>query len=117
MQREYSKVLICINPESLSLFFMLCFAQISRREFEEIYDILDISIEERGESFYNKMIPGVLDDLVEKKIAVESDGALCVFKESDQDKEARRGRLREKGGKGGGGSRRFTPSRVCGMMY
>lgn len=45
--------------------------------------MLDINIEERGESFYNKMIPGVLDELVEKEIAVESEGALCIF----QDKE------------------------------
>jgi arginyl-tRNA synthetase len=57
--------------------------QISRREFEEIYELLDINILERGESFYNSLIPHVLDELVEKNIAVQSDGALCIF----QDKE------------------------------
>jgi len=57
--------------------------EISRREFEEIYELLDINILERGESFYNSLIPHVLDELVEKNIAVQSDGALCIF----QDKE------------------------------
>jgi arginyl-tRNA synthetase len=61
--------------------------EISRREFEEIYELLDIRIEERGESFYNEMIPGVLDDLVEKKIAVENEGALCIFQDKDPNKE------------------------------
>ena len=39
----------------------------------------DIKIEERARSFYNSMIPDVLDELIEKKIAVTNDGALCIF--------------------------------------
>ena len=39
-----------------------------RQEFEEFYRLLDIKIEERGESFYNSMIPDVLDELIEKKL-------------------------------------------------
>ena len=57
--------------------------EVSRQEFEEIYRLLDIKIEERGESFYNSMIPDVLDELIEKKIAVTNDGALCIFQEKD----------------------------------
>ena len=57
--------------------------EVSRQEFEEIYRLLDIKIEERGESFYNSMIPDVLDELIEKKIAVRNDGALCIFQEKD----------------------------------
>ncbi|ACO68782.1 arginyl-tRNA synthetase [Micromonas commoda] len=53
--------------------------EISRRDFEEIYRVLDISIIERGESFYNEIIPLVLDELVKKGIAVEDQGALCIF--------------------------------------
>lgn len=41
--------------------------------------MLDISIIERGESFYNEIIPLVLDELVKKGIAVEDQGALCIF--------------------------------------
>mmetsp|Transcript_6692 Transcript_6692/g.17138 ORF Transcript_6692/g.17138 Transcript_6692/m.17138 type:complete len:541 (-) Transcript_6692:501-2123(-) len=57
--------------------------EISRREFEEIYKMLDVSILERGESFYNSMIPDVLEDLVQKKIAVRNEGALCIFQNPD----------------------------------
>lgn len=32
-----------------------------------------------GESFYNPLLPGVIDDLVAKGLARESDGASCVF--------------------------------------
>lgn len=57
--------------------------QISRREFE-IYELLDIDILERGESFYNHMIPAVLDELTRKEIAVKSDGALCIFRDEGE---------------------------------
>jgi|EP00228_Micromonas_bravo_P007808 arginyl-tRNA synthetase len=57
--------------------------EVSRQEFEEIYRLLDIKIEERGESFYNSMIPDVLDELIQKNIAVTNDGALCIFQEKD----------------------------------
>lgn len=53
--------------------------QASRKEFEEVYDQLDIQIEERGESFYNTLIPEVLQQLVDKEIAVTDGGALCIF--------------------------------------
>ena len=53
----------------------------SRVEFKAIYELLDIEIEERGESFYNEMIPDTLADLVTKGIAVQDDGALCIFTE------------------------------------
>jgi arginyl-tRNA synthetase len=44
-----------------------------------IYDRLDIKLEEKGESFYNPMLKPLVEELIEKKIAVESDGAICVF--------------------------------------
>ena len=53
--------------------------QASRKEFEEVYAELDIQIEECGESFYNKLIPEVLQHLVDKEIAVTDEGALCIF--------------------------------------
>jgi len=57
--------------------------EISRQDFEEIYSILDMSLIERGESFYNDLIPCVLDDLVKKGIAVENQGALCIFENEE----------------------------------
>ena len=53
----------------------------SRREFQVIYDLLDIKLTERGESFYNPLLPAVIADLTELGLLVESDGAKCVFVE------------------------------------
>jgi len=69
------------DEEMIAKWKRIC--EVSRQEFEEIYRLLDIKIEERGESFYNSMIPDVLDELIEKKIAVTNDGALCIFQEKD----------------------------------
>lgn len=44
-----------------------------------IYNRLDIKLEEMGESFYNPLLKPLVDELIDKKIAVESDGAICVF--------------------------------------
>ena len=51
----------------------------SRREFGVIYDLLDIKLTERGESFYNSLLPAVVEDLTSLGLLVESDGAKCVF--------------------------------------
>ena len=56
---------------------MLC--EISRKEFQKIYDRLDIKNEEVGESFYNPMLKGLVEELVQKGVAREDQGAICVF--------------------------------------
>ena len=56
---------------------MLC--QLSRVEFQRIYDRLDISLTEVGESFYNPLLRPMVDELKESGIAVEDDGAICIF--------------------------------------
>eukprot|EP00930_Biecheleria_cincta_P049829 TRINITY_DN3502_c0_g1_i1.p1 TRINITY_DN3502_c0_g1~~TRINITY_DN3502_c0_g1_i1.p1 ORF type:complete len:586 (+),score=133.87 TRINITY_DN3502_c0_g1_i1:38-1795(+) len=53
--------------------------EVSRVAFNKIYDRLDISLEERGESFYNSMIPPLVEDLKQRDICVESKGAMCIF--------------------------------------
>lgn len=67
------------NESSLEAWAMIC--DISRRAFKEIYELLDIKIVERGESFYNPYLPEVIDDLEEKNLITISDGAKCVFLE------------------------------------
>ena len=52
---------------------------ISRIAFEEIYNLLNIKINERGESYYNPFLPDVVKDLEEKHLIEMSDGAKCVF--------------------------------------
>ncbi|MGD1700967.1 arginine--tRNA ligase [Dapis sp. BLCC M229] len=62
----------------------------SRREFQVIYDLLDIKLNERGESFYNSMLPGVLEGLNKLGLLEESDGAQCVFLAGFINKEGER---------------------------
>ncbi|NER83170.1 MAG: arginine--tRNA ligase [Leptolyngbya sp. SIO1D8] len=53
----------------------------SRKAFQEIYDRLDISLIERGESFYNPFLPDVVKDLADQGLLVEDQGAQVVFLE------------------------------------
>ncbi|NEO16614.1 MULTISPECIES: arginine--tRNA ligase [unclassified Moorena] len=59
----------------------------SRREFQIIYDLLDIQLTERGESFYNSFLPEVLDYLDKSGLLVEDSGAKCVFLEGFTNKD------------------------------
>ncbi|NES04221.1 MAG: arginine--tRNA ligase [Okeania sp. SIO2F4] len=62
----------------------------SRREFQVIYDLLDIKLNERGESFYNSMLSGVVEELKKLGLLEESDGAQCVFLAGFINKEGER---------------------------
>jgi arginyl-tRNA synthetase len=53
----------------------------SLRELQVIYDLLDVHLIERGESFYNPLLPAVLEDLTHEGLLVEDAGAKCVFLE------------------------------------
>lgn len=65
---------------SLRLWNQIC--DISRKAYQEIYDVLDIRfLEERGESFYNPLLPKTIADLEKKGLITISDGAKCVFLE------------------------------------
>lgn len=59
----------------------------SRREFQIIYDLLDIELTERGESFYNPMLPGVVEELDKLSLLEENQGAKCVFVEGFTNKD------------------------------
>jgi arginyl-tRNA synthetase len=51
----------------------------SRQAFQKIYDRLDIRLTERGESFYNPLLPSVVADLAQQGLLVEDQGAQVVF--------------------------------------
>jgi len=59
----------------------------SRREFQVIYDLLDVHITERGESFHNPLLPDVVKDLEQSGLLVEDQGAKCVFLEGFTNKK------------------------------
>ena len=53
---------------------------VTKKGLEKIYDQLDIHFDHwLGESFYNDALKPLVDDLLAKGIARESDGAVCVF--------------------------------------
>lgn len=61
------------------------FIAYSMKEYNKVYDRLNIKFElVNGESFYNDMMPGVLEDLKKRGIAKEDDGALVVFFDKDK---------------------------------
>eukprot|EP00798_Chlamydomonas_sp_ICE-L_P023141 gene23141-30345_t len=75
--REAVTLLQSEDKQSLERWSKICAA--SRKEFEAIYERLDVTLQERGESFYNPMLKEVVDDLKEKGVAEISEGATCIF--------------------------------------
>jgi arginyl-tRNA synthetase len=75
------------DPLSLKAWALLC--EQSRREFQKIYDRLDIRLSERGESFYNPYLQVVVDDLRAAGLLVVDDGAGCVFLEGVSGKDGK----------------------------
>jgi arginyl-tRNA synthetase len=70
---------------SLKAWQLLC--EQSRREFQVIYELLDISLMERGESFYNSLLATVVSELESIGLLTEDQGAKCVFLDGFTNKE------------------------------
>lgn len=73
------------DPTSTKAWQLLC--DQSRREFEKIYQSLDICLQERGESFYNSFLPAVVADLETLGLLVVDQGAKVVFLEGFTNKD------------------------------
>ncbi len=59
----------------------------SRSHYQAIYDTLGVNLKkqhERGESFYKDMLPGIVEELLKRKIAEKSKGAICVFPDKEK---------------------------------
>lgn len=54
---------------------------ISRAEFDKVYQRLGVQLEEMGESFYNPYIPGVIEKLDKLGLVEDSDGARVIYVE------------------------------------
>lgn len=55
------------------------FKEISLKEFERVYDLLEIDFDSyAGEFYHAQFVDGVLDELKEKNLLVESEGAMVV---------------------------------------
>lgn len=66
------------DEECMLIWQTLC--DISRKEFENVYKRLNITLEECGESFYNDKIPSTIEEFNKAGLLrVEDGGARCVF--------------------------------------
>lgn len=65
------------DKEALKLWKWFC--DISLKEFDRVYDMLNISFDYfTGESFYNDKMKQIVDELQAKNILIKSDGAMIV---------------------------------------
>ncbi len=89
-QRARQEVVKLQGGDSGSLHAWQIICGISRQAYQEIYDLLDVALQERGESFYNPMLASVVTDLEAKGLIEVSDGAKCIFLEGFQNREGER---------------------------
>lgn len=62
--------------------------ELSKQGLQRIYDQLDVRFDHwLGESFYNERLPGLVEELLDKGIARESEGAVCVFSDGSKKPE------------------------------
>jgi len=73
------------SQESLKAWNIIC--DISRKAYQEIYNLLDIKVIERGESFYNPYLADTVADLESKGLVTVSEGAKCIFLDGFQNRE------------------------------
>ncbi len=73
------------DPSALKAWKIIC--EISEKAYQEIYGLLDVKILSRGESFYNPYLKQTLEDLKNKNLITESEGAQCIFLEGFTGKE------------------------------
>ncbi|XP_054162372.1 arginine--tRNA ligase, cytoplasmic-like [Oppia nitens] len=67
------------EAEMITAWTQIC--EISRKEFREIYKILDVSphLQERGESYYHEMMIDVVKELDQKGLLKEEEGSKVMF--------------------------------------
>ncbi len=66
------------DPENLAIWEKSI--EFSKLGLQKIYDRLDVKFDYwHGESFYNDRLAGIVDEFLEKGLARESNGAICVF--------------------------------------
>jgi arginyl-tRNA synthetase len=73
------------DKATLKAWEIIC--EISEEAYQQIYDLLDVKITTRGESFYNTMLPEVISALNTRGLIKVSEGAKCVFLEGFNNRE------------------------------
>nr|CAH7730322.1 unnamed protein product [Callosobruchus chinensis] len=78
-ERAYACVvkLQSFEPNHIKAWKMIC--DVSRKEFQKIYDRLDITLIERGESFYQKRTEKIVKELEEAGLLEEDEGRKIMW--------------------------------------
>lgn len=68
------------DEDTLKAWKIVC--ALSNQSNQELFQLMGLSLQIiRGESFYNPFLPEVVEELQEKGLAIEDQGAMCVFLE------------------------------------
>lgn len=80
-KRAYQCVvkLQAFEPDITKAWKMIC--DVSRQEFEKIYSRLDVKLTERGESFYQKRMESIVEELESKNLLEDDDGRKVLWGE------------------------------------
>jgi arginyl-tRNA synthetase len=81
-ERSRKRVVLLQGGDAATLALWKRLVDATLRHAAELYAKLGVRLTNEsvaGESFYNPMLADVVDELVKKGLAVESEGALCVF--------------------------------------
>ncbi|KAK0593055.1 hypothetical protein LWI29_029974 [Acer saccharum] len=65
------------EPKYRQVWMQIC--DISRKEFDKVYNCLGVELEEKGESFYNPYIPRVIEALTNQGLVEENEGARVIW--------------------------------------
>ncbi|XP_059913621.1 arginine--tRNA ligase, cytoplasmic [Gadus macrocephalus] len=65
------------EPEIIKAWTLIC--DVSRAEFQRVYDCLQVKLIERGESFYQEMMKAVVEELKQKGVLELDEGRHIVF--------------------------------------
>ncbi|XP_065556238.1 arginine--tRNA ligase, cytoplasmic-like [Artemia franciscana] len=82
-KRAYAAVveLQAHDPDQTKRWQLIC--DTSRKEFQKIYDRLDIKLTERGESFYQDSMKRIVEDLKQKNLLVYEEGRYVMFPQKE----------------------------------
>ncbi len=73
------------QPQAKHAWQIIC--EISQKAYQEIYNLLDVKLIDRGESFYNPFLAETVADLEKKGLVEISNGAKCIFVEGFQNRD------------------------------
>jgi arginyl-tRNA synthetase len=91
-EKAHAAVLSLHKGRSVWVLYWEDIVRHSEKHFKQVYERLNVKLKNadiRGESAYKNDLPEVVEELKKKNLAVDSEGAICVFPEGFKDKEGR----------------------------